>query len=125
MGTTGKIIVFNISMIYRLDGDDMIVEIPYDEIQYREEYPIYYLTVLPYFGAGGMQEDGFLLVPEGGGSVMLRLLDADGRQVAEAALAGRGGYRAARMEVTAPRKWTAETPYLYTLMATVLSGGLS
>ncbi|HIU67816.1 MAG TPA: hypothetical protein IAC64_10040, partial [Candidatus Caccomorpha excrementavium] len=62
--------VFNISIIYRLDGDDLIVEIPYDEIQYREEYPIYYLTVLPYFGAGGTQEDGFLLVPEGGGSVI-------------------------------------------------------
>ena len=64
--------------------------------------------------------DGWLNVAvrmEGGGSVMLRLLDADGRQVAEAALAGRGGYRAARMEVTAPRKWTAETPYLYTLLA--------
>ena len=62
--------VFNISIIYRLDGDDLIVEIPYDEIQYREEYPIYYLTVLPYFGAGGTQEDGFLLVPEDGGSVI-------------------------------------------------------
>lgn len=62
--------VFNINMIYRLDGDDLIVEIPMDEIEYNKTYPILYLSVLPYFGAAGTEEQGFMFVPEGGGSII-------------------------------------------------------
>lgn len=62
--------VFNLSMIYRLDGDDLVVEIPFDDIEYKEEYPIYYLSILPYFGAAGTEEEGFMLVPEGGGALI-------------------------------------------------------
>lgn len=62
--------VFNVNVIYRLDGDDLIVEIPLEEIQYREDYPLYSLSVLPYFGAGEAQEEGYLLVPEGGGALI-------------------------------------------------------
>ena len=40
--------VFNVSVIYRLDGDDLIVEVPFDDLEYKEDYPIYYLSVLPY-----------------------------------------------------------------------------
>ncbi len=62
--------VFNVNMVYRLDGDDLVVEVPLDEVEYKEDYPILYLTVLPYFGAGGTDEDGFLFVPEGGGAII-------------------------------------------------------
>ncbi len=62
--------VYNVNMIYRLDGDDLLVEIPLNEIEYKEEKPILYLSVLPYFGAGGSDEQGFMLVPEGGGSLI-------------------------------------------------------
>lgn len=62
--------VFNVNMIYRLDGDDLIVEVPMDEIEYKDEYPILYLSVLPYFGAAGTEEQGFMFVPEGGGSII-------------------------------------------------------
>lgn len=62
--------VFNINMIYRLDGDDLVVEIPMDEMEYKDDYPIYYLNVLPYFGAGTTEEEGYMLVPEGGGSII-------------------------------------------------------
>lgn len=62
--------VFNLQMTYRLDGDDLLVEIPKDKMEYRDEYPILYLSVLPYFGAGGKNDEGFLLVPEGGGSII-------------------------------------------------------
>ena len=62
--------VFNVSMIYRLDGGDLVVEIPFDSIENKDEYPIYTLTPLPYFGAGGIDDEGFLLVPEGGGSLI-------------------------------------------------------
>lgn len=62
--------VFNVSVIYRLDGDDLIVEVPFDDLEYKEDYPIYYLSVLPYFGASGTTDEGFLFVPEGGGALI-------------------------------------------------------
>ncbi len=62
--------VFNVSMIYRLDGDDFVVEVPYSEMRYRAEYPITGVTVLPMFGAAGVDEEGFMLIPEGGGAII-------------------------------------------------------
>ncbi len=62
--------VFNMSMTYRLDGEDLVVEVPFSDIQYKDEYPVYYLSILPYFGAGTKEEEGFLLVPEGGGGLI-------------------------------------------------------
>ena len=60
--------VFNVNIIYRLDGDKLVVEVPLNEIEYKDNYPIYYLNVLPYFGAGGVEDEGYMLVPEGGGA---------------------------------------------------------
>ena len=62
--------VFNVSVVYRLDGDDLLVEVPLAEMEYQEDKPIYSLTVLPYFGAGTTEDEGFLLVPEGGGALI-------------------------------------------------------
>ena len=62
--------VFNVNVIYRLEGNDLVVEVPYSEIENREDYPVYYLSLLPYFGAGGMEDEGFMLVPEGGGALI-------------------------------------------------------
>ncbi len=69
-GEASELPIFNVSVMYRLDGNRLVVEIPMDEIEYRDSYPIYYLNVLPYFGAGGTQDEGYLLVPEGGGAVI-------------------------------------------------------
>lgn len=60
--------VFNVNVIYRLDGEKLVVEVPMNEIEYKNNYPIYYLNVLPYFGAGGVEDEGYMLVPEGGGA---------------------------------------------------------
>ena len=62
--------IFNVNVIYRLDGDDLLVEVPLQEIEYRSDYPISNLTILPYFGAGGTEDEGFVLVPEGGGALI-------------------------------------------------------
>ena len=62
--------VFNVRMIYRLEGDDLVLEIPYSEIRYKEAYPITYLSVLPMFGAADVSEEGFMFVAEGGGSII-------------------------------------------------------
>lgn len=62
--------IFNVNMIYRLEGGDFVVEIPLNELEYKTEYPIYTVTPLPYFGAGGAEDEGYLLVPEGGGALI-------------------------------------------------------
>ena len=62
--------VFNVTVIYRLEDGDFVVEVPYQEIRYRAEYPITAVTVLPMFGAAGKDEEGFMLVPEGGGAII-------------------------------------------------------
>lgn len=62
--------IFNVNMIYRLEGEDLVVEVPVGEMEYKDEYPIYSLSVLPYFGAAGTEKEGFLLVPEGGGGLI-------------------------------------------------------
>ena len=62
--------VFNVNMVYRLEGEDLVVEIPLAELEGKDEYPIYSITPLPFFGAGGKEDDGYLLVPEGGGAII-------------------------------------------------------
>lgn len=62
--------VFNVNVVYRLEGNDLVVEVPMTEIEYKDEYPLLYLSVLPYFGAAGTEDEGFMLVPEGGGGLI-------------------------------------------------------
>lgn len=62
--------VFNVSVTYRLDGQDLIVEVPLASIESKTQYPVYTLNLLPYFGAGGKNDDGYILLPEGGGSII-------------------------------------------------------
>ena len=62
--------VFNVSLVYRLDGSDFVVEVPYDSIRYKEAYPITYVTPLPMFGAAGVEDQGFMFIPEGGGALI-------------------------------------------------------
>ncbi|MBO4559544.1 MAG: hypothetical protein J5712_05630, partial [Lachnospiraceae bacterium] len=59
--------IFNVSMVYRLNGDQLVVEVPYDELEYKSDYPIVTLKVLPFMGAGGTNAEGFIIVPESGG----------------------------------------------------------
>ncbi len=62
--------IFTADMIYKLDGDDLVVEVPMSSIDYKEEYPIYTLSILPYFGAGSTEDEGYIVVPEGGGATI-------------------------------------------------------
>lgn len=57
---------------------------------------------------------------KGSGEVDLELLDAAGRQVAAETAHGSG---TVVLNVEKPWKWTAETPYLYTLRATLQGSG--
>jgi hypothetical protein len=62
--------VFNVSMVYSLSDSDLVVDIPMEEIDYKEDYPILTLNVLPFFGAAGTSENGYMLIPEGSGSII-------------------------------------------------------
>ena len=61
------------------------------------------------------------LTMKGSGTVDLELLDAQNKAVATQSLKASGKV-SAEMKIEAPHKWTAETPYLYTLRATLKSG---
>ena len=62
--------VFNVTMIYRLEGGDLVVELPYSEMRYKADYPLTYVSPLPMFGAAGTEEEGYLFIPEGGGALI-------------------------------------------------------
>jgi hypothetical protein len=61
---------FNITMRYYLDGKSLMVDIPFDKIAYRPSFPITYLNILPFFGAGGVNDEGYLLIPDGNGAII-------------------------------------------------------
>ncbi|MCR5435960.1 MAG: hypothetical protein K6E97_02725 [Treponema sp.] len=58
---------FNITVNYSLTDDGLAVEIPFDEISYKNKYPLVRVAVLPYFGCAGPEDKGYMLVPEGCG----------------------------------------------------------
>ncbi len=68
--TSQDIPVFNVSVIYNLADDGLEVRIPFSEIEYKQKYPIVEIRPLPYFGAGGVNDEGFMLVPDGSGAII-------------------------------------------------------
>lgn len=62
--------IFNVSVVYRLEGGDLVVEVPYEDIDFKSDYPLTNVEVLPYFGAGGLEDEGYIIVPESGGCVI-------------------------------------------------------
>ncbi|WP_373833529.1 glycoside hydrolase family 2 TIM barrel-domain containing protein [Bacteroides heparinolyticus] len=85
----------------------------------RDKKRIEDIRVTPDLDAG--YQNGSLRVSvslKGSGNVNLELLDATGKQVAAQTVHG----GVAVMNVENPQKWTAETPYLYTLRATLQGG---
>jgi len=61
---------FNITLRYTLDGRSLLVNVPFDEIAFRPSYPLVELTLLPFMGAGGLNDEGYLLVPDGSGAII-------------------------------------------------------
>ncbi|MHA7965272.1 DUF5696 domain-containing protein [Paenibacillus sp. CAU 1782] len=59
-----------IPLHYRLDGEYLRVSIPEGELQYPDTMKIQTLSLLPFFGASGLQDEGYSLVPDGSGSLI-------------------------------------------------------
>ena len=71
-----------------------------------------------------LYKDGTLNVSlnlKGSGTVDLKLLDKAGKEVATSSVKGSGKV-STDMAISNPEKWTAETPVLYTLIATLKNG---
>ena len=68
--------LFDIKVRYRLDGSDFVAEVPYGEMKFNSaKSSLSAISLLPMFGAVGAREDGtyedgYLLVPEGGGALI-------------------------------------------------------
>jgi len=61
---------FNVTLRYTLEGRSLVLDIPFEKIAYRATYPITTLSVMPYFGAGYLDDEGYVLVPDGSGSLI-------------------------------------------------------
>lgn len=61
---------FNISLEFSLDGGDLIVNIPNDKIEMYMDFPLTNITLLKYFGSQSEGSTGYLLLPDGSGSIM-------------------------------------------------------
>ena len=61
---------FSITLRYILDGKSLVVNVPFDRIGYRPVYPITQLTLLPFMGSGNINDEGYMLVPDGSGALI-------------------------------------------------------
>ncbi|MDR0909190.1 MAG: DUF5696 domain-containing protein [Spirochaetaceae bacterium] len=61
---------FSLTIRYTLDNNALVVTVPFDEIAYRSSYPVTRINLLPFFGAGGKDENGYIFVPDGSGAII-------------------------------------------------------
>lgn len=61
---------FEIAVSYTLTETGLEVELINDSIVEKEKYPLIYIDVLPYFGAGTTTDEGYLFVPDGSGALI-------------------------------------------------------
>lgn len=58
----------NVSLYLKLENDELVVEVPFDSIQFYQAYPITELRVLPFFCGSNTNQNGYLFVPDGSGA---------------------------------------------------------
>ncbi|MCL2361524.1 MAG: DUF5696 domain-containing protein [Defluviitaleaceae bacterium] len=63
-------IFFEISIEYRLEGDTLVATVPMDRITENGGGELGTVTLLQFFGAGGTQDEGYMLVPSGAGGLI-------------------------------------------------------
>ncbi len=62
---------FTVPVSYRLDGEQLIVEVDPAAITYNSEnYYLVDVELMPFFGAAGIEEEGYIFVPDGCGALI-------------------------------------------------------
>lgn len=61
---------FTIPIEYQLSGDSLLVHVPVKDIQESKGYQIRSVELLDFFGAASRDEKGYMLVPDGSGSLI-------------------------------------------------------
>lgn len=59
-----------ISIKYELTEHGLDVTVVNDSIVEKEAYPLIYIDVLPYFGAGSTVDEGYMMIPDGSGGLI-------------------------------------------------------
>ncbi len=59
-----------IPVVYSIEGGIFSAEIRLDEMQENGSCAIHTIELLPFFGAGGLQDEGYLFVPDGAGALI-------------------------------------------------------
>ncbi|MCR2821532.1 DUF5696 domain-containing protein [Lederbergia panacisoli] len=62
--------MFVVPLLVQLDGDNVIVNVKGSEIDFNEQFPINTIHILPFFGAANQDEDGYIFIPDGSGSLI-------------------------------------------------------
>lgn len=58
-----------ITVEYTLEDDQLVVRIPYEKIREESKYAVTTIQVMPYFGATGNENEGYLFYPDGSGAI--------------------------------------------------------
>ncbi len=63
--------VFKMSLEYKLDAQGLTVRLPANSVSFNEDYyTLENISILPYFGAGSSDYEGYTFVPDGSGSII-------------------------------------------------------
>lgn len=63
--------IFNLTLRFELDGNSMVVTVPFDSINHSNDFFPTQIALMPFFGAGNPQKhDGYAFVPDGSGALI-------------------------------------------------------
>ncbi|GGG53461.1 DUF5696 domain-containing protein [Paenibacillus radicis (ex Gao et al. 2016)] len=68
-GQSASQAIFVLPVTYRLDGEQFVVQVSTENIESSGFY-LQQLSVLPYFGAAGIGQQGYMFVPDGSGALI-------------------------------------------------------
>ncbi len=58
-----------VTVEYTIEGDELVVRVPYEKIQELSKFAVTTIAVLPYMGACGNENEGYIFYPDGSGAV--------------------------------------------------------
>lgn len=72
--------IFEVAIQYQLQDDSFVVTLPVDDFKYpievtdfageKHTFPILFVEILPFFSAAGLDDEGYILVPDGSGALI-------------------------------------------------------